>query len=64
MLGPCAPKESVYTPYGNLEGNALVAARELNLVFADKVGDSAPKDYQDARDLFADPDLYYRVVIS
>ena len=47
------------TPFGPLEGKDLRYAEDLYYFFYDMVNDGQTKDYPDARNLYADPILFY-----
>ena len=48
----------VTTPFGELYGRELKDAQSLYLYFYDMVNDGASNDYQNSRNLYADPMKY------
>ena len=71
MFGLCEGTKQIVTPYGDLVDedtekgvNEYEAAKMLNDVFADLVNDSKQDDYVAARNLFADPQMYFEQEID
>ena len=60
MFGLCQKENMITTPFGELIDGDYEIAEDLRTEFMDKARDSNKKDYEDARDLYANPWRYYK----